>query len=112
MDVGAGAARSEGDVGVRWEPGDRVYLGALVSAWQSIFEFRVGTERVYGFGLDAGVRLRPDLRVVGDIATYRTDASRSALTTDWNQRRATLRLEWSVGGDPGAPALPRARRAW
>ena len=112
-DVGFGAARSEGDVGVRWDrPGTRLSVGATASAWQSIFELRVGTERVLGLALDAGLRLTDQVRVVGDVASYRTDARNGAPLTDWGQRRASLRLEWGLGGDPGLrlPGIGRRPR--
>lgn len=43
-DVGFGASRSEGDVGLHWERG-RGYIGVTGSTFQSIYEFRVGTNR-------------------------------------------------------------------
>ena len=99
-DVGFGAARSEGDLGVHWERG-RGYLGASVSAFQSIYEFRVGTGRVFGTGLDAGWQLNPDVRIVGDVSLYQQLAKNRAPTTDWTQHRATMRFEWMLGSDPG-----------
>ncbi|MEQ1690135.1 MAG: hypothetical protein ABMA00_02530 [Gemmatimonas sp.] len=108
-DVGFGAARSEGDVGVHWQQGV-VFLGATASAFQSIYELRIGTGRVFGFGLDAGWQINPDLRVVGDVSLYQQQARNSAPSTDWTQRRATARFEWVVGSDPGARTVSAATR--
>jgi hypothetical protein len=108
-DIGFGAARSEGDLGLRWERG-RGMLGASLSAFQSIYEFRVGTGRVLGAGLDAGWQLRSDLRLVGDVSVYQQLARNSAPSTDWTQHRATVRFEWMMGSDPGTRVAGASQR--
>ncbi len=99
-DVGAGASRTEGDVGVHYTRGD-FYIGANATAFQSIYEFRVGTGRVVGFGGDAGWQLASDLRLAASGTIYRQMARNALPSTDWTQRRAMMRLEWTVGSDPG-----------
>ena len=69
-----------------------MFVGARGSVFQSIDEFRVGTGRVYGLGLDGGIRLRPETRLVADVAVYQHRMTRDAPTPDWSQRRASLRL--------------------
>lgn len=101
IDVGFGSSRSDGDVSLRWEPTRRVALGVHGVAFQNIYEFRLGTGRVIGGGFDLGVALRPDLRVVGDAMLYRNTATGMPGLADWNQKRGSIRLEWSLGGDPG-----------
>ena len=108
-DVGFGASRSDGDVALRWSPTPRLVLGARGSAFQSIYEFRVGTGRVYGLGLDGGLRLGTEGRLVGDVTLYRHRMTGAAPSPDWSQRRASLRLEWTIGADPGAAAAPKGR---
>jgi hypothetical protein len=81
-----------------------MYFGSRASVFQSIYEFRVGTGRVYGFGVDGGVRIGREARVVGDVTLYRHQMTRDAPTPDWSQRRASLRLEWTLGADPGERA--------
>lgn len=108
-DVGFGAARSEGDLGVHWTHA-RMFVGATASAFQSIYELRIGTGRVLGMGFDAGWQLNPDVRVVGDISLYQQLARNGAPFTDWTQRRATARFEWMLGADPGARAVSAATR--
>lgn len=108
-DVGFGAARSEADVGVHWARG-QMFLGATASAFQSIYELRIGTGRVLGVGADAGWQINPDLRLVGDVSVYQQLARNGAPFTDWTQRRATARFEWMVGSDPGARAVSAATR--
>ena len=100
-DIGFGSSRSAGSAGVRWTRGDGTHLGASGSAFQTIYEFRVGNGRVLGAALDAGLRLTSELRVAADAGIYRHRLSDGAPGTDWSQRRASLRLEWAVGADPG-----------
>ena len=100
-DIGFGASRTDLSAGARWTPNERVSLGATVSGFQSIYEFRVGTGRVIGGAINGGVRLTPDLRVAVDGGIYRHHLTNDAPGTDWSQRRASVRLEWSVGSDPG-----------
>jgi hypothetical protein len=100
-DIGFGAARSDADAGVRWEPNERVWLGARGTAFQTAYELRVGTGRVLGAGLDGGVRLFRDVRLAGDLAVYRQTFGDDAPATDWSQVRSSLRLEWTLGNDPG-----------
>lgn len=108
-DVGFGAARSEGDAALHWQH-QRVFLGANASAFQSIYEFRLGTGRVIGFGVDGGWQIRPDLRIVGDATLYQQLARNRAPSTDWTQRRMSARFEWTVGSDPGMRAVGAAER--
>ena len=108
-DVGFGAARSEGDVGVHWEHG-RMFIGATASTFQSIYELRVGTARVIGLGLDAGWQINPDVRLVADAALYQQTSRNNAPTADWTQHRMTARFEWMLGSDPGAGTVSAAAR--
>lgn len=108
-DIGAGAARTEGDAGVHYTRG-RVFLGANATAFQSIYEFRVGTGRMLGIGGDAGWQIAPDVRVVGSGTVYRQVARNGLPATDWTQRRAMLRIEWTAGGDPGLRGSGAAAR--
>ncbi|MCA0375644.1 MAG: hypothetical protein LCH84_08245 [Gemmatimonadetes bacterium] len=109
-DVGAGAARTEGDVGAHYTRGAFVG-GASATAFESIYEFRVGTGRVLGLSVDGGWQFAPDLRLSATAALYRQLARNGAPSTDWTQRRATVRLDWTVGGDPGLRAARRAARS-
>jgi hypothetical protein len=102
-ELGFGAARSDADAGVRWEPSRRVFAGARVAGFQSAYEFRVGEGRVFAVGLDGGARIGQSVRVLGDVSMYRHDFSEGAPSTDWSQTRASLRLEWTIGRDPGEP---------
>ncbi len=102
LDLGFGASGSDGDVGLRWDPGRGLFAGVHASAFQLIPELSVGTGLMWGGGVDAGWRVAPDTRVVGDLSLYRQGGrDAGARRADWSQRRATLRVEWTMGGDPG-----------
>jgi hypothetical protein len=108
-DIGAGASRTEGNAAVHYTRGP-VFLGANATAFQSIYEFRVGTGSMIGFGGDAGWQISPDLRAVGSGTVYQQVAKNGLAATDWTQRRATLRIEWTAGGDPGMKGTSAAAR--
>lgn len=108
-DIGFGASRTDGDLGVRWQRGADAWLGAVASAFQSVGEFRVGTGRVVGVGFDGGVRVRDDVNLSGDAAVYRHVYGDLAPATDWSQLRGSLRIEWTIGADPGMTAQGAGR---
>jgi hypothetical protein len=109
-DIGFGASRSDGSLGLRLTPNARAYAGLTGTAFQSIYEFRVGSGTVTGVVLDGGIRLGADLQLIADAAVYRHSGKDVPNVVDWSQRRASLRLEWTVGRDPGlAAARGRAR---
>jgi hypothetical protein len=57
---------------------------------------------VYGATLNAAWQLNPDIRVVADGGFYQQNVTNGAAGPDWSQRRASLRLEWTAGSDPGS----------
>ena len=101
VDIGFGAARSDGSIGGRWTASERVFVGAAVSLLENIYEFKVGKGRVLGVRLDGGVRFSRDVRAVVDGGWYAHRLTSNVPTTDWSQRRFSARLEWTVGRDPG-----------
>ncbi len=101
MDINFGASSTDGDVSVRWQPSDRGSLAVHGTAFQNIYEFSVGEGRVLGTGLEGAVRITADVRLVGDATLYQHMGRNEPDLADWDQRRASLRLEWRVGGEPG-----------
>ncbi|HSA54276.1 MAG TPA: hypothetical protein VLE53_01175 [Gemmatimonadaceae bacterium] len=106
VDIGFGASSANVTLGGRWMPDERRFLGAAVTALQNIYEFRVGTGRVLGLHLEGGRDLSRDVRLVLDGAVYAHRLTPAPGTADWSQRRFSVRLEWTVGADPGM-AAPR-----
>jgi hypothetical protein len=101
VDIGFGASQSDFVAGARWMPDNSQWVGLSTSALQHIYEFRLGTGRIVGVRADAGTRLGSNARLVGDLAWYAHHFSGSASSPDWSQRRFSVRVEWTVGGDPG-----------
>jgi hypothetical protein len=104
VDVGTGASSTDARAGLRWAPSADVSLGADATITQTIYEFRVGTGRIYGLAGDAAFPLKPDVRLVADLGVYQHSLTNGAAGPDWTQRRASIRLEWMLGGDPGTGA--------
>jgi hypothetical protein len=104
-DIGFGAAKSDGNAAVRWRHGNGTWVALTGSAVQNIYEFQMLNGYLAGGGVDALVPLTPELNLVAQMGIYRQIASNTPATTvNWSQRRALLRLEWGMGGDPGLKA--------
>jgi hypothetical protein len=110
-DIGFGATGTNVETALRYEPVERMSLALRGSAYQTIGEFQVGEGRVYGVGGEASLQLTSTVRLVGDAFVYRRDARGQPQLVDWNQRRADVRVEWSLGGEPGwGGSIGKARR--
>ena len=104
VDIGSGAASEDVRAGVRWIRPSGSMLALEGSASQNIYEFRVGTGRIYGALVSAALPIGSDLRFVVDAGLYQHALTHGAPGPDWTQRRLAMRLEWSLGRDPGAGA--------
>jgi hypothetical protein len=102
MEVGFGAARSEGQAGVQRQLGDRGHLALRGLAFQRLYEFRLDHGVVVGMGAESSFRMTDRSRVVGSVTGYRHMDQGDAPDMDWNQLRASLRLQWTVGAEPGS----------
>ncbi|MBI3566908.1 MAG: hypothetical protein HY084_01730 [Gemmatimonadetes bacterium] len=101
VDIGDGASSNDVRATLRWSGDGERTFGITGSAVQNIYEFRIGTGRVIGGGVDAAWPIAPDLRLMADWGLYRQLFSIGAPGPDWTQRRASVRLEWTLGRDPG-----------
>jgi hypothetical protein len=101
VDIGSGGASTDARAGGRWVASSDVSFGFDATVTQNIYEFRVGTGRIYGASLDGALRLKPDVRLVMDGGLYQHVLSNGAAGPDWTQRRASARIEWMLGRDPG-----------
>ncbi len=104
VDIGSGAASTDVRTGARWTRSAALSFGADLAITQNIYEFRVGTGRIYGVSVDGAWRVAPDVRLVADAALYQHALTNGAPGPDWTQHRAALRFEWTMGRDPGMPA--------
>lgn len=102
MEVGFGAARSEGHGSVLRQIEDRGHVALRGLAFQRLYEFRLDHGVVLGLGAETSLRLTDRSRMVGNLTTYRHLNRAETSGTDWNQLRGSVRLEWAVGAEPGA----------
>jgi hypothetical protein len=101
VENGFGAFLSSGEAQVGWSPSERVSVGAHVTAFQQIFEFRTGEAAVIGVGGQAAYRISDALEVHGNASLYRQAFENRPSAMDWNQKRAAIGIEWTFGRDPG-----------
>jgi hypothetical protein len=104
VDVGSGAANTDVRAGGRWMASSDLSFGVDAMVTQNIYEFRVGTGRIYGASFDGAVRVAPDVQVVLGAGLYQHTLTNGAPGPDWTQRRASVRIEWTLGRDPGMTA--------
>jgi hypothetical protein len=83
IEAGAGAARRDAHAAVTRRFGD------------------AGSITVVGLGAEAAFRLTDRSAVRGGFAAYQHLEAGPAPGPDWTQRRASLRIEWTVGAEPG-----------
>ncbi|HUG39282.1 MAG TPA: hypothetical protein VMM12_02295 [Longimicrobiales bacterium] len=106
VDVGFGAAGTDGSVRVEREFEPDAHLAASLLAFQRLYEFRVTEGTVWGLGVDGGLRLGPRARAAGGVTWYFHAVDDGGPDADWNQVRGSLMLEWVVGAEPGrAPGV-------
>lgn len=98
--VGYGASRSGGDVSLQKTFGPGRYLGFKGRAFESFSEFRVGSGRVIGGGLQGAMPLG-SARIQASAMFYKHQQSDRPQIMDLNQARMNLILEIPIGGDPG-----------
>ncbi|MEP6495021.1 MAG: hypothetical protein ABJF01_20205 [bacterium] len=102
IDIGSGAANTDVRTGGRWAASPGLSLGADLMMTQNIYEFRVGTGRIYGASVDGSLQVRPDVRLALDAGFYQHTLTNGAPGPDWTQRRASIRVEWMMGREPGS----------
>ena len=102
VDAGFGAARWDVRGRVDWNGESGTLIGVQGSALQNMYEFRVGTGRVFGLAANVVLPVARDVRLAVDAGVYRHELYKGAIGPDWTQRRAAARLEWTLGSEPGA----------
>jgi hypothetical protein len=109
LEAGFGAARWDGQVSVRHDVSPASSIEVQAVGFQRLYEFRLAEGTVVGIGGQGSMALGERGRVLGSLMVYRQHGGIPS-TIDWNQRRASVRLEWVLGGEPEAPVpggLPR-----
>ncbi|HUH13597.1 MAG TPA: hypothetical protein VMK65_10825 [Longimicrobiales bacterium] len=100
-DAGFGAARRDGHVNLLRRFGDSGTVSLHALAFQRLFEFRLDEGTVAGLGAEGTLRLGERVRASGSFTTYRHLDAGSTPDFDWSQRRGSLRVEWTLGPEPG-----------
>jgi hypothetical protein len=106
MEAGFGAARRDGHLGLVRQLGETGSLSLQGLAFQRLYEFRLQEGTVLGVGADTSLRVSERARLFAGVNVYRHLRDGAGTGMDWNQRRGSLRLQWTMGAEPGA-----ARRA-
>lgn len=99
-DEGYGASRSGGDVSIRRTFGRDAYLAITGTSFETFSEFRVGSGRVMGAGIQGGAPLGP-ATLNGGAMFYKHQQEERPRVLDLNQTRIHLSLEIPIGRDPG-----------
>ena len=99
-EVGYGASRSGGDLSLQRSFGRRTYLAVQGTAFETFSEFRVGSGRVVGGGIQGALPLGPATIQAGAMFYKHTQNDRPSLL-DLNQYRLHLNLDIPIGKDPG-----------
>jgi hypothetical protein len=104
LDIGLGAARSDGGVRVQRQLGENGQFGASALAFQRLSEFRVSEGVVLGLTADGALKVARRTRVGGSLGIYRHEPAGSTPDVNWSQLRGSFRFEWTLGADPDALA--------
>lgn len=99
-DAGFGAARREGQLSARRQLGEAGSIAAHALAFQRLYEFRLDEGTVFGFGTEASLALSDRVRLFASATAYRHRAD-AGTSIDWTQRRGSVRLQWTLGPEPG-----------
>lgn len=103
MEVGVGAARSEGHGALVRQLGELGFVSLRASAFQRLYEFRLDEGTVLGLGAQTSLALSDRTRLSGGISAYRHLGAGEAPNMDWTQLRGNVRLRWTVGSEPALP---------
>ena len=101
MERGFGAFLSSGEASANWLVSARLRLGAYVTAFQQILEFRTGESAVLGGGINADFAVTNALQLNAGATLYRQAFDNRPSAVDWTQKRAWLGVDIAFGRDPG-----------
>jgi hypothetical protein len=101
VDTGFGGTRRDAHVSLSRQFGPRGAISARTLAFQRVYELRLEEGTVVGAGADGWLRLSHRSRGSGGLTMYRHVEGAKSPESDWNQLRGTLRVQWTVGSEPG-----------
>ena len=97
LQLGYGGGESGGDFSLSYTRLDGWAAGLHATAFQQDGAFRVTDGTVYGFGVDARGPIGGRMFVRGEVMRYLHRQLSGATGVDWNQTRASLSLEITLG---------------
>jgi hypothetical protein len=103
VETGFGGARGDAHLAVNRSLGHRGSISARALAFQRVYEFRLDEGTVLGAGTEASLRLSDRTRGFAGLTAYRHIQGPDSPETDWNQLRGSVRLQWTLGPEPGVP---------
>jgi hypothetical protein len=99
LQLGFGGKQSGGDVGAAYAPEDGWRAGLRATAFQQDGQFRVSGGTVYGIGAEIRSPVARGLACRADVTRYFQRRLTGQDNLDWNQTRASVTLEWTMGAD-------------
>lgn len=97
LQIGYGGSESAGDFSLSYAQLDGWAAGLRATAFQQDGAFRVSDGTVYGLGLDARGPIGGRMFLRCDVMRYLHRKLSGATPIDWNQTRASLSLEITLG---------------
>lgn len=98
IETGFGAGTQNVQVGVTRQLGESGSIALQALHFDRAYEIRIAEGSVAGLGAELAMPLNARTRVIASASAYRHLGRQS--NVDWTQRRASLRLEWTVGAEP------------
>jgi hypothetical protein len=99
LELGYGGDQSGGDLDVAFAPSDGWRLGLLGTAFQQTDMFRVADGTVYGLGASVRTPIGRRLGLSAEATRYFHRQLTGSTGIDWNQTRASVTLDWTLGAD-------------
>jgi hypothetical protein len=97
LQTGFGGKQSGGDLSAAYAPEGGWRAALRATAFQQDGEFRVSGGTVYGLGAELRSPLGRDIAVSADVTRYLQRQPTGTTGVDWNQTRASITLEWTMG---------------
>jgi hypothetical protein len=99
LQLGFGGDQSGGDLRAAYGPEGGWRAGIQATAFQQTDMFRVAGGTVYGLGADVRTPLGRRLGLSAEIMRYVHRSLTGSTGIDWNQTRASVTFDWTMGAD-------------
>jgi hypothetical protein len=99
LQLGFGGDQSGGDLRASYAPEGTWRAGLQATAFQQTDMFRVGGGTVYGIGADVRTPMGRRMGLSAEIMRYFHRRLAGSTGIDWNQTRASVTFDWTIGAD-------------